>query len=152
MECEHDERLLANALADKFIMGSTGACNLDVCFNYRGLTTMRRYSRTAIVELKNELEPMGTGQEMALQDLTGTLHTTIGEFDQRAFIVRRVDDGLIVSTFMEHEMPSDPDVQHIRAGEWKLMARRKSMEGVASFVGHWMKTGLFAFDDVANTA
>lgn len=136
-ECDHDERLLANALAPI----GTGTTNIDITASIRWVISLRRFGRTAFIELKREHETLGAGQDMALHDTTGTLTTEAGgKFEQRGFLVRRVDDGiaLYTTTIEAGKRPSRPN--------WKLMAVRQTMDELARFIRAWIAGGHLYYD------
>lgn len=131
--CQHDERLLADALASV----GTGCINLDLCVSHRWVMSLRRHRRTALVELKQKGEPMGKGQRLALCDLTGRLQSTSGyTFFQRAFVVEREPVGFSVSTFS-------------RADALMPLEFCDSFRGVAELLRDWLTTGTLAQSEAA---
>lgn len=94
--CNHDERLWANILAEQI---GTGVMNMDV--SYRWVGSQRALNRVVIIELKRQYDPFPTGQELCLKDLTGTLTTLEGlRFELRSFFLERVKDSFNLMTFL----------------------------------------------------
>ena len=132
-ECEHSERLLANALATVY----SGTMNIDLSASRRWLISSRDHRRTVFVELKDwhELPPgEESGQTKALADITGTLTTPLGRtFEQRSFFVIQTLGGWGVTTFWE-------------TGHWLEMIHDASLEDVAYVIGEWIRDGVICLD------
>lgn len=126
--------------------------NVDVSASYRGIEvsgdhrwtmSLRRYGRTAFVELKRADEPMGLGQEIALHDITGHLTTHLGAaFEQRAFIVRRHGPFTIsVSTLTDRKSNRVPPML-----KWGTLTTVSNMGSAASVIGRWLADGRLFWD------
>lgn len=127
--CNCDERLLANALAQI----ATGVINLDIVARSCWLTSMRRWGRTAFIELKRDGEILGPGQGLALADVSGTLTTLSGRtFEQRSFLVRRDGPQFTLVTYK---------------ADWRapeVLALETSIGRVARIIATWMERGTLA--------
>jgi hypothetical protein len=136
MNCDHDERTLANALARV----GTGIINLDLSASYRWVTSLRRHARTAFVELKDGEEKIKLGQLLCLLDLTGTLEATNGlRFEQRSFVLRRNGGGFSLETFWKRGSLNDPPKL------WVVL-EKGSAEDCASVVINWLRSGSVVYE------
>jgi hypothetical protein len=127
--CDHDERVLANALRRVW----TGVSNIDMVLPHYWISSSRALLRCALIEMKRDRERLGRGQAMALLDFTGRMESVSGySIEQRVFVIWNTADGWEVWTFQPQDQPE---------GSLGELRSNGTPEGAATAVRNWVRDG-----------